>query len=53
MCPKGDDPVTVGQYDRSIQIELKSLDGGSMRGAVRFTFELFTTSIGIGSNVTE
>ena len=53
MCPKGDDPVTVGQQSRGIQVALKSTDGLAMKGVLRLTFELFTTEMSISGSITE
>jgi len=52
MCPKGDDPLTVGQKDRALQIKVVG-GGSSISGFIRISFQLFTTEIPLDSTLSE
>lgn len=44
MCPKGDDPLTTDQADRTILLRTTA-DGGPLSGELSFTFHGETTTL--------
>jgi len=51
LCPKNDDPITVGQNSRAITMDLTA-DAGAT-GNVRFTFMGFTSALSITASSVE
>ena len=51
MCPKGDDPVTVAQNNRQIEVSITNWGNSatSLSGVARFTFELYTMELDMGN----
>lgn len=46
MCAKSDDPITINQNYRAIQLDVGATDGSNVSGTVDLSFLGYTTTMG-------